>query len=137
MLFCWFVFTYKQIGISETLKFGKYFWFHSNGTYSEKFVFLKEYTLSKNICHYRAILISWNHFRKIRDKSLSKVVESCNYLIWESFSFVFQLARILVFAIAVCVCHFRQNVVDQIFRQLDFIVKQDVLNLKIKKDLEL
>lgn len=31
MLFCWFVFTYKQIGISETLKFGKYFWFHSNG----------------------------------------------------------------------------------------------------------
>lgn len=36
MLFCWFVFTYKQIGISETLKFGKYFWFHSNGTYSKK-----------------------------------------------------------------------------------------------------
>lgn len=38
MLFCWFVFTYKQIGISETLKFGKYFWFHSNGTYSKKII---------------------------------------------------------------------------------------------------
>lgn len=54
----------------------------------KKNVFLKEYTLSKDIYHYRAILISWNHFRKIRDKALSKVVESCNYLIWESFSFI-------------------------------------------------
>lgn len=50
------------------------------------------------------------------------------------FPSLYKPARILVFAVSVCVCHFRQNIVDQIFRQLDFIVKQDVLNLKFKKD---